>query len=200
MASGKSNIVDKFWVIFIFGIISIYGTYSGITVAGEYGGYILNFRDLGAMVAGILGGPVVGFFAALIGGLYRLSLGGVTAVPCFIATLLAGVLSGYAIRSWKGKFTMRRAVYIAAVVELLHLLVIFPVYVLANGTMNFVMIQDVIITTILPMTIVNSAGLMIFAHFSQKFPLLQSGLKKMTPKSVAAEIKSLLHHDTEENK
>ena len=200
MASGKSNIVDKLWVVFIFGIISIYGTYSGITVAGEYGGYILNFRDLGAMVAGILGGPVVGFFAALIGGLYRLSLGGVTAVPCFIATLLAGVLSGYAIRSWKGKFTMRRAVYIAAVVELLHLLVIFPVYVLANGTMNFVMIQDVIITTILPMTIVNSAGLMIFAHFSQKFPLLQSGLKKMTPKSVAAEIKSLVSHDTEENK
>ncbi|HJJ82859.1 MAG TPA: Nramp family divalent metal transporter [Methanocorpusculum sp.] len=49
MASGKSNIVDKFWVIFIFGIISIYGTYSGITVAGEYGGYILNFRDLGAI-------------------------------------------------------------------------------------------------------------------------------------------------------
>ena len=200
MASGKSNIVDKFWVVFIFGIISIYGTYSGITVAGEYGGYILNFRDLGAMVAGILGGPVVGFFAALIGGLYRLSLGGVTAVPCFIATIAAGVLSGYAIRSWKGKFTMRRAVYIAAVVELLHLLVIFPVYVLANGTMNFVMIQDVIVTTLLPMTIVNVAGLMIFAHFSQKSPLLQSGLKKMTPKSVASEIKSLLHHDTEENK
>jgi hypothetical protein len=95
---------------------------------------------------------------------------------------------------------MRRAVYIAAVVELLHLLVIFPVYVLATGTMNFAMIQDVIITTILPMTIVNSAGLMIFAHFSQKFPLLQSGLKKMTPKSVAAEIKSLVSHDTEENK
>ena len=73
-------------------------------------------------------------------------------------------------------------------------------YVLANGTMNFVMIQDVIVTTLLPMTIVNAAGLMIFAHFSQKFPLLQSGLKKMTPKSVASEIKSLLHHDTEENK
>ena len=198
MASGTSNIVDKFWVIFIFGIISVYGTYSGITIAGEYGSYILNFRDLGAMVAGVLGGPVVGFFAALIGGLYRLSVGGVTAVPCFLATLAAGVLAGCAIRSWKGKFTMRRAVYIAAVVELLHLLVIFPIYVLATGSMTFVMIQDVIVTTLLPMTIVNAAGLMIFAHFSQKFPLLQSGLKKVTPKSIADEIRSLLHHDTED--
>ena len=195
MASGTSNIVDKFWVIFIFGIISVYGTYSGITIAGEYGSYILNFRDLGAMVAGVLGGPVVGFFAALIGGLYRLSVGGVTAVHCFLATIAAGILAGYAIRSWKGKFTMRRAVYIAAVVELLHLLVIFPIYVLATGSMTFVMIQDVIVTTLLPMTIVNAAGLMIFAHFSQKFPLLESGLKKMTPKSIAAEIRSLISHE-----
>jgi len=195
MASGTSNIVDKFWVIFIFGIISVYGTYSGITIAGEYGSYILNFRDLGAMVAGVLGGPVVGFFAGLIGGLYRLSVGGVTAVPCFLATLAAGLLSGFAIRSWKGRFTMRRAVYIAAVVELLHLLVIFPIYVLAAGAMDFVMIQDVIVTTLLPMTIVNAAGLMIFAHFSQKFPLLESGLKKMTPKSIAAEIRSLISHE-----
>ena len=61
------------------------------------------------------------------------------------------------------------------------------------------MIQDVIVTTLLPMTIVNAAGLMIFAHFSQKFPLLESGLKKMTPKSVAEEIRSLLHHE-EDNK
>ncbi|HJJ66999.1 MAG TPA: hypothetical protein O0W84_04670, partial [Methanocorpusculum sp.] len=198
MASGNANIIDKFWVVFIFGIISVYGTYSGITIAGEYGGYILNFRDLGAMVAGVLGGPVVGFFAALIGGLYRLSVGGVTAVPCFLATIAAGILAGCAIRSWKGKFTMRRAVYIAAVVELLHLLVIFPIYVLATGSMTFVMIQDVIVTTLLPMTIVNAAGLMIFAHFSQKFPLLQSGLKKVTPKSIADEIRSLLHHDTED--
>ena len=90
---------------------------------------------------------------------------------------------------------MRRAVYIAAVVELLHLLVIFPIYVLATGSMTFVMIQDVIVTTLLPMTIVNAAGLMIFAHFSQKFPLLESGLKKMTPKSIAAEIRSLISHE-----
>jgi hypothetical protein len=41
---------------------------------------------------------------------------------------------------------------------------------------------------------------MIFAHFSQKYQILESGLKKMTPKSVAAEIKSLVSHDTEENK
>ena len=198
MADGSANIIDKFWVVFLFGLISIYGTYSGITIAGEYGAYILNFRDLGAMAAGVLGGPVVGFFAALIGGLYRLSLGGVTAVPCFLATLAAGVLAGFAIRIWQGKLTMRRAATLAVIVELLHLLLIFPIYALATGSMGLAMIQDVILTTTLPMTIVNAAGLMIFAHFAQKYPLLQSGLKKLNLKNLRDEIASLIHPDTED--
>lgn len=198
IAEGSANIVDKFWVIFIFGLISVYGTYSGIMIAGEYGGYILNFRDLGAMTAGVLGGPVVGFFAALIGGLYRLSLGGVTAVPCFLATLAAGILSGIAIRIWKGKITMRRAATLAATIELLHLLIIFPIYSLATGCMDLSMIRDVILTTTLPMTIVNAAGLMIFAHFAQKYPLLQSGLQKMTLKNLLNETAALIHSDKEE--
>ena len=198
MADGSANIIDKFWVVFLFGLISVYGTYSGITIAGEYGAYILNFRDLGAMAAGVLGGPVVGFFAALIGGLYRLSLGGVTAVPCFLATLAAGVLAGFAIRIWQGKLTMRRAATLAVIVELLHLLLIFPIYALATGSMGLAMIQDVILTTTLPMTIVNAAGLMIFAHFAQKYPLLQSGLKKLNLKNLRDEIASLIHPDTED--
>ena len=198
MADGSANIIDKFWVVFLFGLISVYGTYSGITIAGEYGAYILNFRDLGAMAAGVLGGPVVGFFAALIGGLYRLSLGGVTAVPCFLATLAAGVLAGFAIRVWQGKLTMRRAATLAVIVELLHLLLIFPIYALATGSMGLAMIQDVILTTTLPMTIVNAAGLMIFAHFAQKYPLLQSGLKKLNLKNLRDEIASLIHPDTED--
>lgn len=198
MADGTANIVDKFWVVFIFGLISVYGTYSGIMIAGEYGGYILNFRDLGAMIAGVLGGPVVGFFAALIGGVYRLTVGGVTAVPCFLATLAAGVLAGIAIRIWKGKLTMRRGATLAAVVELLHLLLIFPIYALATGVMGLSMIQDVILTTALPMTIVNAAGMMIFAHFAQKYPLLQGGLKRMTLSSLREEIRALIHPLTEE--
>ena len=200
MANGSANIVDKVWVIFIFGLISVYGTYSGATIIGEYGGYVLNFRDLGAMVAGVLGGPFVGFVAALIGGVYRLTVGGVTAVPCCIATLAAGVLAGFAIRYWKGKFTMRRAVFLAASVELLHLLLIFPIYSMVTGCMDLAMIRDVIVTTILPMTIVNAAGLMIFAHFAQKYPLLESALKRMTLRGVAAEVRSLLRHETEEEK
>ena len=156
------------------------------------------FRDLGAMIAGVLGGPVVGFFAALIGGVYRLTVGGVTAVPCFLATLAAGVLAGIAIRIWKGKLTMRRGATLAAVVELLHLLLIFPIYALVTGVMGLSMIQDVILTTTLPMTIVNAAGMIIFAHFAQKYPLLQGGLKRMTLSSLREEIRTLIHPLAEE--
>ena len=95
---------------------------------------------------------------------------------------------------------MRRAVFLAASVELLHLLLIFPIYSLVTGCMDLAMIRDVIVTTILPMTIVNAAGLMIFAHFAQKYPLLESALKKMTLRGVAAEVRSLLRHETEEEK
>jgi len=74
----------------IFGTISIFGTYSGI----EFFGAMANVRDLEPMVAGLIGGPVMGIRAGLIGGLYRLSLGGFTAVPCAISTILSGLLAG----------------------------------------------------------------------------------------------------------
>jgi len=75
---GKFTIKNQAILIFIFGAISIFGTYSGIEVFGA----MANVRDLGPMVAGLIGGPVMGLGAGIIGGLYRLSLGGFTAVPC----------------------------------------------------------------------------------------------------------------------
>jgi len=65
-------------LIIIFGAISIFGTFSGIEVFGS----MANVRDLGPMVAGLIGGSVMGLGAGIVGGLYRLSLGGFTAVPC----------------------------------------------------------------------------------------------------------------------
>lgn len=196
MANGSANVIDRIWVIFLFGLMSVYGTYAGTPIGSEMGTYILNFRDLGAMIAGVLGGPVVGFFAALVGGVYRLTVGGVTAIPCFIATIVAGVLSGCAIRYWKGKFTMRRALAIAVVVELLHLLMIFPIYSLVTGAMSTAMIRDVIITTILPMTIVNALGLMLFSYLlSKRTVIVQEGLRKVTLRGIIDELKGLLHNN-----
>jgi sigma-B regulation protein RsbU (phosphoserine phosphatase) len=55
----------------IFGLLAIYGTTSGVQTSGA----IVNIRNLGPMMAGLIGGPWVGLGAGLIGGIQRYFLG-----------------------------------------------------------------------------------------------------------------------------
>ena len=77
-------------LILIFGAFSVWGTLSGV----EINGAIANTRDLGPALGGLIGGPVVGIGAGLIGGLQRLAMGGWTAVPSALALVAAGVAGG----------------------------------------------------------------------------------------------------------
>jgi sigma-B regulation protein RsbU (phosphoserine phosphatase) len=105
----KSRIV----IIVLFGALSIYGTYGGIILAtGRLAhirhlgpaGAIAEIRDLGPMIAGLVGGPVIGLGAGLIGGVHRYFIGGFLAVPCAIATVLAGLTGGLIYHLRKGNF------------------------------------------------------------------------------------------------
>lgn len=66
------------------------GTYLG--VAGD--GFIVNFRDVGAFLAGLTGGPVAGLVVGLAAGLHRYGVGGPTAPACALATAVAGLAGG----------------------------------------------------------------------------------------------------------
>ncbi len=55
---------------------------------------IANTRDLGPALGGLIGGPVVGIGAGLIGGLQRLAMGGWTAVPSALGAVAAGAAGG----------------------------------------------------------------------------------------------------------
>ena len=55
---------------------------------------IANTRAMGAVLGGLLGGPVTGFFVGLTGGLHRYSLGGFTDLACAISTTLEGLSAG----------------------------------------------------------------------------------------------------------
>jgi len=83
--SGKGSIRDQVLIILIFGVLSIYGNISGIW----FNGTEANVRDLGPVIAGLMLGPVIGISSAIIGALFRFSLGGVTAIPCTLTTLIA---------------------------------------------------------------------------------------------------------------
>jgi sigma-B regulation protein RsbU (phosphoserine phosphatase) len=80
-------------LILLFGAFAIYGTYSGIALPS---GAIANIRDVFPMMAGLIGGPVAGLGAGLIGGTHRyFVIGGTTALPCAIATASTGLLAGF---------------------------------------------------------------------------------------------------------
>jgi sigma-B regulation protein RsbU (phosphoserine phosphatase) len=136
--------------ILIFGLFSIFGTYIGTT---ETTGAIVNIRDLAPMVAGLVAGPWVGLAVGLIGGIHRFFLGGVSCVPCSLATVLAGVLGGAVYVLNREKLVgVVPAMAFAAGVELLHgglaLLLVHP-YPLA---------VEIVLEAIPQMIIANSLG------------------------------------------
>ncbi len=74
----------------IFGLIGIFGTYSAVEIQGA----LANSRVIGVVVAGLLGGPLMGGGAGLIAGLHRFALGGVTGPACGLSTFVEGLLAG----------------------------------------------------------------------------------------------------------
>ena len=81
--------VHRIIVAVLFGLLSIYASASAIEVDGA----LCNCRNLAPLYAGLVGGPVAGIGAALIGGLFRFFVyGGASAVPCMLACFLAGII------------------------------------------------------------------------------------------------------------
>lgn len=76
-----------------FAVFGIIGTYSGTNVQGA----IANTRIIGIMAGGILCGPFVGISSGIIAGFHRFAydVGGITSIPCAIATIFSGFLSAY---------------------------------------------------------------------------------------------------------
>ncbi len=152
----RATLTDRVWLVVIFGMLSVYGTLRGI----DAGGYLVNFRDLGPLIAGLLGGPLVGACAGAIGGFYRYGLGGWTALPCSLAPVAAGLIAGYASRRWKGRPTYLRMVALSIVVEVVHIVVLVPLLTQAPPDVLIATIR----TTLLPMIVTNSCGLMLFLY------------------------------------
>lgn len=144
---------EKVFLIALFGIIGIYGTYSGIPVYGA----LANSRVLGPVVGGLLGGTSVGLGAGLIAGFHRFLLGGFTGLACGIATVLEGLLGGLIHYKLKGKtLTWPVALLVGFIAEILQMVIIL---LIAKPYLKAL----VLVKTIgLPMIGVNSLGICIF--------------------------------------
>ena len=114
----KPTLKDNIVFVVVFGLFSIFGTYIGTT---QSGGVITNIRDLAPIVAGFVGGPFVGLAVGLIGGIHRFFLGGVTYIPCSLATIFAGILAGVIFRFNKGKLIgIIPAILFGVAIEAMH--------------------------------------------------------------------------------
>jgi len=84
------------------GKIRLYLVFTGIAILGNYlgvpvvnGQAIVNARAVGSVLAGLLGGPVLGFLVGATAGLHRVTaMSGIAALPGAISTTLEGVLAG----------------------------------------------------------------------------------------------------------
>jgi sigma-B regulation protein RsbU (phosphoserine phosphatase) len=120
---GKTSPRQKFGLTLICGLISIFGTVSGIPI----GDAVANISDLGPVIAGLMGGPVVGLTAGLIGGFYRFFFASLT-FSSSVSTVVVGVAGGLVWKLKKGKFIgIGVGAVLMALLEMLHLGIILAV-------------------------------------------------------------------------
>lgn len=143
----------RVFLIVIFGAFSIWGTLAGVEILGG----IANTRDLGPALGGLLGGPIVGVGAGLIGAAQRLTMGGFTAVPCALATVAAGFSGGVVYLLFKRRLApVWAAMLLALFTESCHMgltLLMARPYDKALA-----LVSEVIV----PMILVNAIGMGVF--------------------------------------
>ena len=152
----RVNLRSGAFMVAVFGALSIFGNYSGVEILGA----VANVRDLGPMIAGLLGGPAVGLATGVIGGAYRYYMGGFTAVPCALATALSGIFGGI-VWAWKRKLIGALwATVFAFAMESFHMALTLA---LAQPFSEaFSVVQQVYV----PMAFGNSAGMAVFAFIT----------------------------------
>lgn len=150
----KFSLRNRLLLILIFGAFSIYGTLGGIELLGA----IANIRDLGPTIAGLIGGPIVGLGAGLIGGFHRFTLGGFTGYACSLSTVLAGLIGGGIHLLRKGEFpSIKSAVLLSVAIEILHLGI--ALIISKPFSQAFTLVKQIIA----PMILSNAAGMAVFA-------------------------------------
>lgn len=103
------------------GMFGIYGNISGVA----FNGAVISVRDIGPMLAGFVGGPWGGLLGGVIAGVHRLTMGGITARACIIATCCIGTMCGLLSKRYHDRLIKPwMALIIGALMECFHLCVV----------------------------------------------------------------------------
>ena len=96
------EIMNQIVCLIIFTILGLLASNSHIYINNTPA----NIRCLVVMISGLFGGPFVGIPTGIISGAYRYSLGGFTALPCALSTVISGII-GSAIFVWNDRKFLR---------------------------------------------------------------------------------------------
>jgi two-component system, LytTR family, sensor kinase len=148
----RANTTEKILITLFFGGFGIVGTYMGVPLLDA----IPNLRGMSSITAGLLGGPLVGMGAGLIAGGHRYMLGGFSALPCGLATLVEGFLAGLISNYLKqDKLDWKMGFCFGVVGESLHMLIVLLIGRPFSDALELVKVVA------LPMIIANSLGIAV---------------------------------------
>jgi two-component system, LytTR family, sensor histidine kinase LytS len=167
-------------LVVVFGLFGILGTYTGNMVFKSFA----NLRGMVVVTAGLFGGPVVGFGAGLIAGgqRYLIDIGGFSALPCALATLLEGTAAGLVAWRYANKsLDWGLALGLCVVGETVHQGLVLA---LSDPFSEAVALVQVIA---LPMIVFNSLG----AAFFVKALHLQTCFRQAQNRDLARQILSI---------
>lgn len=142
----------------IFSGFSILGTYFGLPINDA----IANTRAIGAVLAGVIGGPLLGGAVGFTAGLHRFSLGGFTATACGLSTTAEGLIGGlvhiYLVRRFRSNLLLSPLVafvttVVAEIIQMIIILIFAKPYPEALALVRIIA---------LPMILANSTGAAIF--------------------------------------
>lgn len=177
---------DNIMMILIFSLLAILGTYSGIYIKDQS---LANSRPVGAIVAGYLGGPVIGIIVGFISGLHRYSFGGFTALACGLSTIVEGAIGGGFRILFKKKGLNPAVAGLAAVVAEISQMIIILMF---SKDINSAI--DLEKTIALSMILINSIGVFLIVMVIESSKKLVDGevkLIKLKEENKVAELKAL---------
>ncbi|MGL5099601.1 MAG: LytS/YhcK type 5TM receptor domain-containing protein, partial [Fusobacteriaceae bacterium] len=150
LSGEKQTKKDVFLFTLFFSGLAILGTYIGT----DYKGAVVNSRNLGMVVGGMLSGPKVAIISGIIAGVHRFFINpnSITTIPCAVATLCGGFITAGLFKKVKGGNRSFLGFLAGILVENLSMMLIL---IFANGSE---LSRDIIKNIYLPMVLINGVG------------------------------------------
>ena len=141
---------DTALIALFFSGLAILGTYVGV----DYKGSIVNTRNIGVIVGGVVAGPEVGIIAGIIASIHRYLIDptGITTVPCSISTIIGGLLSAYFYKKSNNKNLFLYGFLGGFIIETLSMILIL---LMAH---DFQLAKEIVSNIYIPMILANSIG------------------------------------------